>query len=700
MWTERQVRLWHDLCQKPAAHLDATGTIVGNWNGKKVLYYALVVTLPDGNSSPIPVAELISTRHNVPTITAFLDHFKYDHQQLTSSCTRIVPRQIITDRANALMLASIKSFNTENMITFLQRAYRIVAKQAKTDDFQLMIPHVCCSHMMKNFYSRIKATHTNSKFHSFLLYVCSLLVNSSSLEELSDTYKEVYLLLSCQNNATEVNQAYQSLTKKMKDIGQSDHDDVENTSETSTNAVPLLEEQEEAKVMHSPFSEHFEAKAKEVEKEKKMMRFLPTKNACYNEALLEYINSVLATCPFWSAILLGSLKRYDIRENNLNALTFRNVTTKTQGQIENYFKILKKHDFRGRTHLRVDEFLKEQYQYLDSRIVSFAEDALKESGKKGKKGNNKKSSRQPEAVPGAENRGSISREYEMAQEEWHKPVGQTQNSTGKYKNPPTHAFPTSTDATGRGTEGEGEKKKNGFQLFLSRGKTRIRKRNKNEGNIARAAAKEWNCLPKEERERWNEKAKLLNPPKEEGLYKSLRKRKMTTRTETIPKNTFSEMTEEKKKVINSKKGNRKAKERKDKKEKETEGKDRKEISSQAVSSEKYAVEENSNVEDSSIPGGDVPRGLKNFGNSCWLNSLLQCICSTKLSTDIVNSVYSNTNSVGNEIANTINYLSHESPMPSLQAFSNQVPFELYKGSVANIILVKGRKTQKKHSFYC
>ena len=35
MWTEDQVRLWHELSGKDVSYLDAMGTIIGNHNGKR-----------------------------------------------------------------------------------------------------------------------------------------------------------------------------------------------------------------------------------------------------------------------------------------------------------------------------------------------------------------------------------------------------------------------------------------------------------------------------------------------------------------------------------------------------------------------------------------------------------------------------------------------------------------------------------------
>jgi hypothetical protein len=73
MWNEDQVRLWHHLCAKDIAYLDATGTIVGDFMGKRVLYYAIVVRHPKESNPPMPVAEMVTNDHNAPSIRAFIE---------------------------------------------------------------------------------------------------------------------------------------------------------------------------------------------------------------------------------------------------------------------------------------------------------------------------------------------------------------------------------------------------------------------------------------------------------------------------------------------------------------------------------------------------------------------------------------------------------------------------------------------------
>ena len=71
MRTEDQVRLWHERCQKDIAYIDATGTIIANYEGKQVLYYALILRHPVPHNSPLPMAELISSDQSASCIAFF-----------------------------------------------------------------------------------------------------------------------------------------------------------------------------------------------------------------------------------------------------------------------------------------------------------------------------------------------------------------------------------------------------------------------------------------------------------------------------------------------------------------------------------------------------------------------------------------------------------------------------------------------------
>ena len=86
------MRLWHHhLCAKDIAYLDATGTIVRDFIGKRILYYAIVVCHPKESNLLMPVAEMISD-DSTPTIHMFRrDRVQYSKER------HKFPRQMNTD---------------------------------------------------------------------------------------------------------------------------------------------------------------------------------------------------------------------------------------------------------------------------------------------------------------------------------------------------------------------------------------------------------------------------------------------------------------------------------------------------------------------------------------------------------------------------------------------------------------------------
>ena len=98
MWIEDQIRLWHHRCGDDISYLDATGTIVANHSGKRVLYYGLVLRHPNEGDLSVPVAEMITNDHSSGNIRSFIrrDESRIYNGRLTS------PRQVNIDYSRTI----------------------------------------------------------------------------------------------------------------------------------------------------------------------------------------------------------------------------------------------------------------------------------------------------------------------------------------------------------------------------------------------------------------------------------------------------------------------------------------------------------------------------------------------------------------------------------------------------------------------
>ena len=216
MWTEDQVRLWHELAAKDISYLDATGTIVGNHEGKRVLYYALVLGHPVEGNPPLPIAEMITSDHSATNIRAFLERLKRDESRVFNGRVTM-PRQVNTDYSKAIILAVLRELNDETIEAFLNRSFRIVNKKADKQELTKMNPHIGCSHFMHIIHrnlmtiSRAQRRVNNDEdtkdiksevWYRFNMYSVSLLVNSRTLNEFDSILKDVIvcLLSNHQNN--------------------------------------------------------------------------------------------------------------------------------------------------------------------------------------------------------------------------------------------------------------------------------------------------------------------------------------------------------------------------------------------------------------------------------------------------------------------------------------------------------------------
>lgn len=75
-WSEEGVRLWHDLCKKDVALIDATGNVVRSAGKKRYLYYEVCIWNTVEGESPIPIMGMLSTVHTATVIRFWIAEFR------------------------------------------------------------------------------------------------------------------------------------------------------------------------------------------------------------------------------------------------------------------------------------------------------------------------------------------------------------------------------------------------------------------------------------------------------------------------------------------------------------------------------------------------------------------------------------------------------------------------------------------------
>jgi hypothetical protein len=300
MWIEDQVRLWHSRCSNDISDLDATGTIVANYNGKRVLYYGLVVRHPNEGDPAVAVPEMIMSDHSSGNICAFIERFGRDESRIYSGWLTS-PRQLNTDYSRAILLAVLKEFNNETLETFLQRAFRIMNRRGMTRDYELTIPHAGCSHFMHIAHRKIKqlARSTENKWYCNSMYSVSLLVNARPLHEFVTILEDIVVCLSCKK------QTRMCLVSFRKHSGRVNHMEKESNIdlkdfETEKESVTMQSQEDDIEnetKPGNPLVDYFKTKLSNIEKcvEKDSMQAPDAlaDNRSYSPQLLTFIKKYL-----------------------------------------------------------------------------------------------------------------------------------------------------------------------------------------------------------------------------------------------------------------------------------------------------------------------------------------------------------------------------------------------------------------------
>ena len=149
MWSEPDLRLFHDLSPFLPIYFDATGNLAKKLlqDTGKLLYYALVVPHPNKTKPPIAVAEMFSSNQSVHTLTYFIASFMYDAAKLYGG-RPVTPCHIEIDLSWAILHSVLRGFVGLEIATYLQRCWRLVEGSADRVDAVGTVVHFCTSHLM------------------------------------------------------------------------------------------------------------------------------------------------------------------------------------------------------------------------------------------------------------------------------------------------------------------------------------------------------------------------------------------------------------------------------------------------------------------------------------------------------------------------------------------------------------------------
>lgn len=149
MWSEADIRLFHDLSPSLPVYLDAIGNLAHKVfpDTGKLLYYALVVPHPIPKKPPIAVAEMFTSSQTVNTLTYFITSFMYD-VAIPYGGRTVKPCHVEIDQSWAILHNVLRGFVGMELPSYLERCWRRIEGTGQEADASGTVIHFCTSHVM------------------------------------------------------------------------------------------------------------------------------------------------------------------------------------------------------------------------------------------------------------------------------------------------------------------------------------------------------------------------------------------------------------------------------------------------------------------------------------------------------------------------------------------------------------------------
>lgn len=373
MYTEKGISILvtHMRKKSPVTlYLDATGSVVSKIpeQKKRVLYYALVLAGQGHCTPPLPIAEMLSNDHTVPSVSFWLMQFVHN----LSKFTTLKIRYLETDYSWALIQAVLLAFNKESILSYLDRCFDVCqGKNDGMDSKSFTVIHLCSAHVLKAVAQAICRHVTDKGHREFVIFVFARLQNSQTLDEAIRIFQALCIVLNTRTNTASVQDSIKTLQELIQffilDIPMPENRVQVNTRDDK-------DEQSRTIVGRSRFSTVFRRAFDEATKVDTEEEESSEENLYYCPSIIRTLfNTYMAIFPMWSGVMLGDLKRHaadkDITSMEDGGQRQDNKTRETNCHVEGWFAIVKQHILMKSRRLWPGNFVRKMYSSLRGRYI-------------------------------------------------------------------------------------------------------------------------------------------------------------------------------------------------------------------------------------------------------------------------------------------------------------------------------------------
>ena len=305
LYSENQIKILKLFKNKRnIVHLDATGSIIRKIDSsqKKVFYYALTVGHPDYSTSPVPIAEMISSAHSSAEITYFLHKWALEAKKIVGSELNI--GQIEIDYSWALIHSVCSAFLKCDLETYLNKCWTKIEFDPEGEfiNYNIII-HLCSAHLLNGIcYHVNKKFKLNKNVRKLLLFSVGYIVCCTDINKINNVFRSLCIVFLSGNLDDNVTYNILNLESHISNDSYTIEDIIlEDDSEYN----PFENDENRTYREKSPFGRHF---AKILKKCNEIVGEVDSNielNPNYNPKVIEYLLSYyMPLLPLWSGIIL------------------------------------------------------------------------------------------------------------------------------------------------------------------------------------------------------------------------------------------------------------------------------------------------------------------------------------------------------------------------------------------------------------
>ncbi|XP_048512535.1 uncharacterized protein LOC125501306 [Athalia rosae] len=360
MFTEAQLEII-EKSKGTVVHLDTTGSVVRkppHLNYKRIYYYIIVTKHKE---SVIPIAEMVTSEHNINSIATFLKKYRFFVQQKLHAWPFVAA--VVVDWSWALMNAIFSEWNHMTVGEYLNMAYKYITIGQRPKN--VVIVQSCCAHFMKRISMIIKKDFSQfQRKKSFLLECVAIMMLCRGMQELLQVFTHFVKAVSSPDEVDARNSlivlAEIVTDRKLEITIMTDHGKEmgDNAKETLHESKPEVdfETQKKSKAVYanSPFFQEFDNKLREVEKE--IDRTKPITNKYYVPGFAKHMTwKHFPYAPLWTSMML------DLVDENISRLS--------NAYVESYNNVIKHQVLNHEKNMKIGHFIRKVESYTPSLIA-------------------------------------------------------------------------------------------------------------------------------------------------------------------------------------------------------------------------------------------------------------------------------------------------------------------------------------------